>query len=138
MVQLVSAPVFAQAPWDWPSAVPPPADDGVWVELRASDGAARIERVDNDVVYPVCAAPCRQRLPRSGIYRIGGEGVRPSASFELTQAPAAVTLNVQTGSAARQNLATALFIAGGAGIVVGGCAVRKSSGRCPAGRQRAF
>ena len=122
MAQLVSAPVLAQAPGDWPGAAPPPppADDGVWVELRASDGAARIERVDSDVVYPVCAAPCRQRLSRSGVYRIGGEGVRPSASFELTQAPGAVTLDVQTGSAARQNLATALFIAGGAGVVVGG------------------
>ena len=71
-------------------------------------------------MYPVCAAPCRQRLPRSGVYRIGGEGVRPSASFELTQAPGAVTLDVQTGSASRQNLATALFIAGGAGVIVGG------------------
>jgi hypothetical protein len=122
VAQLVSAPVLAQAPGDWPGAAPPPppADDGVWVELRASDGAARIERVDSDVVYPVCAAPCRQRLSRSGVYRIGGEGVRPSASFELTQAPGAVTLDVQTGSAARQNLATALFIAGGAGVVVGG------------------
>lgn len=121
VAQLVSAPVFAQAQWGWPAAAPPPpVDYGVWVELRASDRAARIERVDGDVVSPVCAAPCRERLPRNGVYRIGGEGITPSASFDLTQAPGAMTLDVQTGSAARQNLATALFIAGGAGMVVGG------------------
>jgi len=125
VAQLVSARVFAQAQWDSPGVAtpPPPADDGVWVELLANDGAARIERVDGDVAYPVCGAPCRQRLPRSGVYRIGGEGIRPSASFELTQAPGAVRLDVQTGSAAGRNFATTLFIAGGAGIVGGGFVV---------------
>ena len=121
VAQLVSAPVFAQAPWGWPGAAPPPPpiDDGVWVELR-STARVWVERVEPEGVYPVCAAPCRQTLSRTAVYRIGGEGVKPSANFELTAESSAVTLDVQAGSAARQNVASALFIAGGAAVVVGG------------------
>ena len=128
VAQLVSAPVYAQwdgtgaapqdwtgsAPRDWTGAAPPapPADDGVWVELHSHGAPVRIERVFGDAAIPVCTAPCRQKVPRSGIYRIGGEGVVPSANFDLTQEQWGVTLEARPASSMRRAAGLTLAIAG--------------------------
>ena len=121
--QLVSVPVYAQ--WDWTGQAPPspPIDDGVWVELLAPS-PVQLERVQGDMVYPVCAAPCRQRVPRRGVYRIGGDSVVPSASFDLTEEPLGVTLAVHPASALRKRAGMTLGLVG-LGMLIAGAAIQQ-------------
>jgi len=101
--QLIAAPVYAQ-------------ESGVWVELHTDDSAVRIERIQNGEAIPVCAAPCKQRLPRDGTYRIAGDGITPSQSFDLS-AERWVRLDVKAGSSTRRNLGVGLGIAGSATVL---------------------
>ncbi len=103
--QLIAAPVYAQ-------------ESGVWVELHTDDSAVRIERIQNGEAIPVCAAPCKQRLPRDGTYRIAGDGITPSQSFDLS-AERWVRLDVKAGFSTRRSLGIGLGIAGYATAVVG-------------------
>ena len=128
--QLVSAPVYAQWDWtggggprDWTGAAPPPppVDDGVWVTLHSHGRPVQIERVVGEASYPVCTAPCRQKLPRNAIYRIGGEGVVPSANFDLTQEQwGGVSLDVHPASSASRNVGLVLGLGGVIALFVGG------------------
>ena len=99
--ELMAAPLHAQQ-----RAAPGAGaveESGTWVELHADDGAVRIERIQNGQAVSVCAAPCRQRLPRDGVYRIAGDGIAPSQKFDLS-AERWIRLDVKAGSSVQRDI----------------------------------
>lgn len=50
------------------------------------------------MAVPVCVSPCRQVLPRDGVYVITGDRVRPTAPFVLPDDRDRVVSEVQPGS----------------------------------------
>jgi hypothetical protein len=61
----------------------------------------------------VCASPCDQQIATKGLYRIVGDGARPSGEFGLPSAPGPVTLTVSPSS-------TGWFVGGIVLLSVGG------------------
>jgi hypothetical protein len=101
------------------SAPPAPPDpDSVMVNLHADSDDVRIVRMDGDRQIPVCAPPCQTALPRADIYRIGGDGVLPSARFVLPETPE-VTLDVHAGSTGQRAVGVGMGVAGIATLVLG-------------------
>jgi hypothetical protein len=57
---------------------------GVYVEIKSASRPVRIDRVmAQGMTVPVCLSPCRQVLPRDGVYIITGDGVRSTSPFVL-------------------------------------------------------
>jgi hypothetical protein len=88
---------------------------GVFVEVRSSSRPVRIDRVFGPgMSVPVCVSPCRQVLPRDGVYLITGDRVRPTAPFVLPDDRDRVVFDVHPGSSGN---ATAGKVTAGAGLV---------------------
>jgi hypothetical protein len=98
---------YAADSWTGPAAA-----GGVYVELRSSSRSVRIDRVlSPGNTFPVCFAPCRQVLPRDGVYVIAGEGVRVTSQFVLPDDRDRVVLDVNPGSSGQ--LVGGVVLAGG-------------------------
>jgi hypothetical protein len=129
------APAPVQAPTPAPTnpapygAAPPPPNPyyyyqapppGVFVELRADNPNARIDRVGaGGASTPVCIAPCRLILDRNLTYIIQGEQIPPTSPFLLPDTTNQVTLDVQAGSQTQRHVGVGLIVLGGAVSVVG-------------------
>jgi hypothetical protein len=88
---------------------------GVFVEVKSSSRPVRIDRLlGPGMAVPVCVSPCRQVLPRDGVYVITGDRVRATAPFVLPDDRDRVVLDVQPGSSGN---ATAGKVTAGAGLV---------------------
>lgn len=97
----------------------PNSGGSVFVELRTTSPDVRIERVAGASRVPVCSAPCRQVLPSSEVYVIGGPGVTSSRQFTLPADHPRVVLDVTPGSKAAASGGLALAVTGGVVLAVG-------------------
>lgn len=68
---------------------------------------------------PVCVAPCAVPLDPNGVYRVGGGGVAPSATFVLPHA-APLRLHVRAGSGFWHDAGVSTAVAGLATAITGG------------------
>jgi hypothetical protein len=68
---------------------------------------------------PICLAPCDRALDARALYRIAGEGVTPSAAFQIPATPNGLTLDVHAGSRPARAAGFGLGLAGLAGVLFG-------------------
>jgi hypothetical protein len=111
-----AAPAPAPAP-----AAPAPATPAT-VRLDATGAAgALVERQDPQGVYQfACRVPCKLDLPKDGLYRISGPGLRPSKPFRLTPDESdRVALQITPASTVTYDTGFALTLAGSAALTLG-------------------
>jgi hypothetical protein len=108
----------AEEPPERPARLHP--SPGVLVTVESDDASVRLERVEPGAApQPRCVAPCRRWLERDALYRIAGDGIRPTQPFRLPAAGSDATVSVRAGSSRR-------YIAGLGAVTIGGLAVLAS------------
>lgn len=113
-----SAPANQAAVPSPASSAPAATADGVYVHID-SNGAVDLEVYSDGYGYiPVCTAPCDERAPAKGLYRIGGADVRPSAAFELRGDR--VSLRVSPASSSAHEAGKFLTVIGAVPVAVAG------------------
>jgi hypothetical protein len=80
-----------------------------------------VERQDPQGVYQfACRVPCKLDLPKDGLYRISGPGLRPSKPFRLTPDESdRVALQITPASTVTYDTGFALTLAGSAALTLG-------------------
>jgi hypothetical protein len=74
-----------------------PAAAGVMVHVRSDSDTVRVIRIDGGRNEQVCPGFCDKRLPRDGVYQIGGDGITASKPFTVNGGPNELTLRVDPG-----------------------------------------
>jgi hypothetical protein len=120
--ELVEPVAGTPAPSPAPAPAPAyhlPASDDVKVDIDANFPSVGLE--SNEVGAPRCLAPCGKSFSRDGYYRIKGEGLIPSAVFQLPARANQVTLDVQAGTKSQETVGAAMGIGGLAltGVAIG-------------------
>jgi hypothetical protein len=111
----------APAPTYYPAVVPmamlgPKAN----VHIDTDQSVVLERREGREWIYQ-CSAPCDTDEPLSGIYRISGQGVRPTSGFRLNAQPGGhVVLQVSTAAQSNFTTGIALTGVGGGALLVGG------------------
>lgn len=107
---------------------PPPAADGVRVDIDADSPNVRLMRVDGGRQTIVCAPPCGVVVPRQGEYQIAGDGVVRTSRFGVPADRADLQLKVQSGSNVQRWAGIVLGTAGYATVLAGEFLVSSDSG----------
>lgn len=90
----------------------------VAIDFRADDDRAKLQKLGKDGEwFDACQSPCRGRVSATGIYRVGGDGIRRSESFKLTHDGTRIDASV--GTTGRTVGGAILGIGGGAVAYVG-------------------
>jgi hypothetical protein len=73
------------------------AGPAVTVEFSADDDRAALQKLGSDGEwFDACKSPCRGRVSTTGIYRVGGDGIRSSESFKITEQGSRIDASVGT------------------------------------------
>jgi hypothetical protein len=115
-------PPVQLAPAPLPAPPAPVSRHTAWVHV-AADQPVLLETVAPGETNwkPVCTAPCDMDVNAEGIYRISGNDIEMSKSFQLaTDAGGRVTLVVRPTTKGAHDLAEGLLIGGGAALVASG------------------
>lgn len=104
------------APPPPPGPMPPgyaPPVAGPFVTLRANSPKARLQMMGQQLQWrDICVAPCRVAVNPTGVFRVGGNTIRPSDSFNMPRPSGQVVIDAEVGSTVKHWVGIALIIGG--------------------------
>jgi len=103
----------APSPGPMPPAYAPPPVAGPFVTLRANSPKARLQMMGQQLQWrDICVAPCRVAVNPTGVFRVGGNTIRPSDSFNMPRPSGQVVIDAEVGSTVKHWVGIALIIGG--------------------------
>lgn len=90
------------------------------VRFSADDPRATLQKGGGGGFFDACKAPCAGRVSASGVYRVGGDGIRPSDPFRLPSGRDSVSIDAKTASKSTTVVGAIMGVGGGFLAYVGG------------------
>jgi hypothetical protein len=110
------APDSNVAPPPGPAPMPPGYGQpvaGPFVTLRADSPKARLQMMGQQLRWQdICVTPCRVAVNPTGEYRVAGNTIRPSDTFNMPRPSGQVLIEAQVGSTVKHWVGIALIIGG--------------------------
>jgi len=115
-VQPQDSNVAPEPPPPPPAPMPPgyaPPVAGPFVTLRANSPKARLQMMGQQLQWrDICVTPCRVAVNPTGVFRVGGNTIRPSDSFNMPRPSGQVVIDAEVGSTVKHWVGIALIIGG--------------------------
>jgi hypothetical protein len=121
-------PPYPPAPGNPPAAYQPQpplaAPTGPLVKLQANKPQAILQQLRLRTWQDLCLMPCGIVVDPTGSYRVGGEGLRDTSSFQMPRPSGEVLVDANMGTSARRRTGIGLTLGGFGAALLGGLTAR--------------